>query len=139
MDLLGENPLFDTFDGNWKIYSRNDAYPPHFICEGATVQNSLITVGCYIEGEVKNSLISQNVKIGKNSVVEDSIIMSDTIIEDGAVVKYSIIDEGAVIKKNSVVGLDKSLTKKISVIASNVTINENVTIEPGQIIEKDMN
>lgn len=138
MDLLGEKPNFDPFDSNWKIYSRNDAYPPHFICEGAVVNNSLITVGCYIEGTVKNSLISQNVKIHRNAIVEDSIIMSDTIIEEGAVIKYSIIDERVTIKRNSVVGSDKNETNKITVIASDVTIGEEKTVEAGQIVEKDL-
>jgi glucose-1-phosphate adenylyltransferase len=57
MDLLGEDPKFDLFDKMWKIYSRNEAYPPQFICEGSKIENSLLTVGCYIEGYVKNSLL----------------------------------------------------------------------------------
>ena len=31
MDLLGKNPKFDIFDKSWKIYSRNEPYPPHYV------------------------------------------------------------------------------------------------------------
>ncbi|MDD3349159.1 MAG: glucose-1-phosphate adenylyltransferase, partial [Bacilli bacterium] len=88
MDLLGEDPQFNIFDKSWKIYSRNEAYPPQFICEGSQIENSLLTVGCYIEGHVKNSLLSENVRIGKNAKVIDSILFDNVVIGDGAVVQY---------------------------------------------------
>jgi len=138
MDLLGENANFNITDPDWKIYSRNDAYPPQYINNGGVTLNSLITDGCYIEGTVINSLLSNNVKVKKGAVVKDSVIFSNTTIGEGSIVNYSIIDEGVNVKKNSVIGLEKNQTDKITVIASDVVIGEKRIISAGEIIEKDM-
>jgi glucose-1-phosphate adenylyltransferase len=137
MDLLGQEPLFETFDPNWKIYSRNDPFPPQFIAAGAIIKNSLITVGCHIEGRVINSLLSNNVKVGKGALVEDSVIFSNTVIEEGAQVRLSIIDEDVVIRKNSIVGTTDVSSDKITVVSSQVTVGEGAHVLPGSILEKD--
>jgi len=138
MDLLGENPRFDLFDKMWKIYSRNEAYPPQFICEGSKIENSLLTVGCYIEGYVKNSLLSQNVQIGKNAKVIDSVLFDNVIVEEGATIEYSIVAENVVVKKQAKIGESKQKANKITVIGSDVTILEDYKVAAGQMIEKDV-
>ena len=138
MDLLGENPKFDLFDKMWKIYSRNEAYPPQFICEGSKIENSLLMVGCYIEGYVKNSLLSQNVQIGKNAKVIDSVLFDNVIVEEGATIEYSIVAENVVVKKQAKIGESKQKANKITVIGSDVTILEDYKVAAGQMIEKDV-
>jgi len=138
MDLLGEEPQFNIFDKSWKIYSRNEAYPPQFICEGSKIENSLLTVGCYIEGHVKNSLLSENVRIGKNAKVIDSILFDNVVVEDGAVVEYSIIAENVVVTKQAKIGADRQQINKITVLGSEVTIDEHCQVIAGQMIEKDV-
>ncbi|NLD26601.1 MAG: glucose-1-phosphate adenylyltransferase, partial [Acholeplasmataceae bacterium] len=49
MDLLGAAPKFDISDPTWRIYSRNQAYPPQYIAPGAVIKNSLLTEGAHIE------------------------------------------------------------------------------------------
>lgn len=132
MDLLGYVPEFDIFDPAWKIYSNTQPYQPQFISDDAVIVNSLVTVGCYVEGTVKNSLLSQHVKVKKGAVVEDSIIFSNTVIEEGAVVKSTIIDEDVVIGRNSKIGGD---SKDIAVIASNVVLPENTVVKAGKIVD----
>ncbi|MDD3106220.1 MAG: glucose-1-phosphate adenylyltransferase [Bacilli bacterium] len=138
MDLLGEKPNFDLFDPNWKIYARNDPFPPQMIAEQAEISNSLITVGCKIEGTVINSLLSHNVKVGKGAYVKDSVIFSNTVIEDGASIQNSIVDESVTIKTNSHVGCCREQKGKITVVSANVVISENLIVQAGQMIEKDI-
>ena len=138
MDLLGEDPNFNIFDKSWKIYSRNEAYPPQFLCEGSHIENSLITVGCYIEGEVINSLLSENVKIGKNAKIIDSILFDNVIVEEGAVIEYSIIADGVFIRKNARIGASKESGNKITVVGSSVTVDESCQVKSGEMIEKDV-
>lgn len=138
MDLLGDEPEFNIFDKTWKIYSRNEPYPPQFICEGSKIENSLLTVGCYIEGEIKNSLISENVRIGKNAKVIDSILFDNVIVEDGAIVEYSIIAENVRIERNAKVGASRHETNKITVLGSDVVVAENCQVAAGQMVEKDV-
>ncbi|MDD4388468.1 MAG: glucose-1-phosphate adenylyltransferase [Bacilli bacterium] len=137
-DLLGENPAFNLYDPDWRIYSRNFALPPQFIARGAQIKNSIITEGCYIEGTVINSLLSNNVYIAAGSVVKDSIIFADTKIESGTAINYSIIDEFVKVKKNSIIGAEKGDNVPITVIADNVTIGEDMIVPAGEIIERDI-
>lgn len=57
------------------------------------VKNCLIADGCIIDGTVKNSVLFRGVKIGKNTVVENCIIMQDTVIEDEVDLQYVTLDK----------------------------------------------
>lgn len=135
MDLLGSDPLFNLNDDKWKIYSRNDAYPPQLIKAGAILDNSTITEGCVIEGSVINSVLSNNVRVGKGAIVKDCVIFDDVSIEAGAKVEYAIIDSGVVIKSNVSVGGPKDKGNKLTVVAGGLTVKSDVA--SGTMLEKE--
>lgn len=135
MDLLGKEPKFDIFDKGWKFYSRNDPFPPQLIMDGAVVKDSLITVGCYIEGTVINSLLGTNVRVRKGAVVKNSVIFDNVEIKEGATVEYSLVAERAFVGANAKVLGDSD---NITVIAEDVKINENKTVEKGSMVEEDI-
>ena len=138
MDLLGKNPNFDIFDKNWKIYTRNAPYPPHFVAKTGEINNSLVSSGSYIEGKVNNSLIGLNVIIKEGAVVENSIILDDVVINKGARINYSIIAEGAVIGENAKIAAEGKSSSDITVVANSVKIGKNVVIGTSEMIEKDV-
>ena len=137
MDLLGEKPNFNIHDKNWRIFSRNYAEPPHFVGDDATVVNSMITEGCEIEGVVENSVLANGVIVEKGAIVKDAVIMSGAVIKSGAKVLYSIIDSNTVISEGAVVGEDKSTAKGIAIVGSDLTVNENVKIEAGAMVNNE--
>ncbi|MBQ1183946.1 MAG: glucose-1-phosphate adenylyltransferase subunit GlgD, partial [Clostridia bacterium] len=57
------------------------------------VNNSIIADGCVIEGTVKNSVLFRGVKVGKNTVIENCIIMQDSIIEDNVDLQCVTLDK----------------------------------------------
>lgn len=138
MDLLGETPMFDVADPAWKIHSRNPLAPPEYIGAGASVQNSMVALGCEIYGEVKNSVLSSNVVIEKGAAVKDSVIMSGTTVKAGAAVNYSIIDEDVVVGEDALVGADKDMAKGITVLGRNVTIGKGAKVSDGAIVDKNI-
>ena len=138
MDLLGKNPNFDIFDKNWKIYTRNAPYPPHFVAKTGEIKNSLVSSGSYIEGKVINSLIGLNVIIKEGAVVENSIILDNVVINKGARINYSIIAEGAVIGENAKIAAKGKSSSDITVVANSVKIGKNVVIGTSEMIEKDV-
>ena len=137
MDLLGSEPEFELNDPDWKIMSRNDAYPPQFITSTAEIDNSLIVSGCVIEGTVINSVLSNNVHIKKGAIVKDSVIFPNVVVEENAQVKYSIIDENVKVGAKSIVGEENS-DSKVTVIAEGVSVSPKAKVEAGLIIEEDM-
>ena len=138
MDLLGEAPVFDVADPAWKIHSRNPLAPPEYIGAGASVQNSMVELGCEIYGEVKNSVLSSNVVIEKGAAVKDSVIMSGTTVKAGAAVNYSIIVEDVVVGEDALVGADKDTAKGITVLGRNVTIGKGAKVSDGAIVDKNI-
>ena len=138
MDLLGENPVFDVGDKAWKIHSRNPLAPPEHIGAEGVVKNSMIALGCEIDGVVENSILGSNVIVEKGAVVKDAVVLANSVIKEGAVVSYSIVDENVVVGKNAKIGVEKNPTAEIVVLGRGVTVGENVTVEQGQMHEKDI-
>ncbi len=137
MDLLGEEPAFDVGDSDWKIHSRNPLAPPEYVGETGKVENSMIALGCEIEGTVEHSILSSNVVVEEGAVVKDSVIMAGTVIRKNANVTYSIIDENVVVEEGASVGEDKSAAAGIAVLGRNITIAAGAKVEAGKILDKD--
>ncbi|MCX7903371.1 MAG: glucose-1-phosphate adenylyltransferase [Caloramator sp.] len=122
MDLLKEDCQLDLYEGVSKIYAVDYSLPPQYIGPEAAVENSMIVDGCTVYGEVRNSIISRGVFIGKNAVVKDSVILQDAKIEDGAVVLKSIVGNGARIREGVTVGNGK----EIVLIPEKKDVKENI-------------
>lgn len=136
MDLLGEKPVFDIADYNWRIHSRNPVAPPHYIGPDGVVTRSIVALGCEVDGTVKNSVLSSNVKVEEGAVIEGSVVFSGCTIARGAHIVNSIIDENVVIGENAVVGSGET-PRKITVLGRDVHIGMCEVIEAGKIIEGD--
>lgn len=136
MDLLGEKPVFDIADYNWRIHSRNPVAPPHYIGPDDVVTRSIVALGCEVDGTVKNSVLSSNVKVEEGAVIEDSVVFSGCTIARGAHIVNAIIDENVVIGENAVVGSGET-PRKITVLGRDVHIGMCEVIEAGKIIEGD--
>lgn len=137
MDILNGSEL-NLDDDKWKIYARNNAEPPHYVAPTGKVVNCLVSEGTVIYGTVKDSIVSNSVKIGKDAYIESSIIMPGAVIEDGADVRFSIVGWNAVIGKNCIVGETLEHCNpgewKISVIAPNYNLPENSVIGANEMI-----
>ena len=137
MDLLDEKSTLDLADPGWLIYSRNNAFPPHFVGNYAKISHSLITEGCQIEGIVENSVLSSGVKVARGAYIKDSVIMSNVTIGEGATINYSIIDSDTAIGAGSVIGRTRSADEKITVIGSELTIEPGRDIPGGSMVNKE--
>lgn len=134
MDLLGTNPEFDLHTKDWRIYSRNNNLPPHFISETATVKNSLITEGCDIRGTVINSVLSNGVTVEEGAVVRDSVLMTDVTVKAGARVEYSIIDSDTVICENVSVGKERASARGLAVVGEGLVVEAGSVIPDGEMV-----
>lgn len=135
MDLLGAEPAFDVADPDWKIHSRNPLAPPEYIGKGAKVEDSMVALGCEIEGTVEHSVLASNVVVEEGAIVKDSVIMAGTVIKRGAVVNYSIIDENVTVESGTKVGQDRQENAGIAVLGRNIVVSADVA--GGKIIDKD--
>lgn len=67
------------------------------------INNSLIADGCIIEGTVENCVLFRGVKVGKNTVVKNCILMQNTIVEDDCNLNYVITDKNVQVGKGRVI------------------------------------
>ncbi|MDL2289070.1 glucose-1-phosphate adenylyltransferase subunit GlgD [Oscillospiraceae bacterium OttesenSCG-928-F05] len=65
----------------------------------ARVGNCIVADGCYIEGDVENSVLFRGVTVEKGARVENSILMQDTRVCGGAHLNYAITDKNVVINE----------------------------------------
>ena len=133
MDLLTTPMPIDLHDKKWRIYARNPGMAPHYIAKGAFVQDSLITEGCEVYGNVKHSVLFAGVVIEEGACVQDSVIMPGSVIKRGAVVRRAIVSENAVVGAGSFVGEE---TGNIAVVGQNVTLPAGVTVTAGQQVDE---
>ena len=138
MDLLGETPVFDVGDKSWKIHSRNPLAPPECIGADGVVKNSMIALGCEIDGVVENSILGSNVTVEKGAVVKDAVVLAGTTIKAGATVSYSIIDENVTVGENAVIGVEKDPSAEIVVLGRDICVAAGVKVTEGQKHEKDI-
>ncbi len=138
MDLLGDRPTLNLKGGEWRILSRNDALPPHFVGQGAVINNSIITEGCEIYGTVINSVLSAGVIVERGAVVRDSVILGNVTLRADSVVDYSVIDSDTVIGKGATVGKNIEASKGITLVGGGLNVPANVEIPDAVICGKDM-
>ena len=122
MDLIGDDPVLNLRDRKFRIYSKNEARPPQFVGEGATMINSMISEGCRVYGKVVNSILSGGVIIEEGAEVRDSVLMDDVTVKRGAGVYTAIIDSDAVVLEGATVGVRGAEKSEITVIAKGTRV-----------------
>ncbi len=96
MELLSK-PIRDELFGMRDIYTKVRDSAPTVYGEHCEVRNSLVSDGCEVEGIVENSILFRGVKIGKGTIVRNSILMQDTIIGENADLNCVISDKNVII------------------------------------------
>jgi len=110
------------FKGYWIDIGRISSYidvHKHLLCENN--MSFLRGENSEIYGSLKNSVVGDNVYIGKNSKIESTIIYDNVRIEQDVVLSFSVIGENAKIGKSSDI--------KKTVIGDNEIIKENAKLD----------
>ena len=135
LDLLNPKVDLDLSDTSWKIYAKTPVSPPHYISADAKVQNSMISEGSRVYGDVDYSILFNDVVIEEGAEVKYSIIMPGTVVKKGAVVQYAMVAENAVIEAGAVVGASpEEMTNRddwgVAVVGAGVTVCEGAFVAP---------
>ncbi len=143
MDILNPKVPLDLSDREWRIYSRNAGLPPHYVADSAKVQNSSISEGCNVYGEVEFSVLFPGVTVEEGAIVYDSILMPGAHVGKGAKVQYAIVAENVEIGENAVVGErpEDMLDLKdwgVAVVAQDVKVYPGATVKAKAMIDADV-
>ncbi|MBD5636741.1 MAG: glucose-1-phosphate adenylyltransferase subunit GlgD [Clostridia bacterium] len=97
MELLNKDTRDELF-GARDIYTKVRDSAPSKYSQNAIVKNSLISDGCLIDGTVENCILFRGVKVGKGSVIKNSIVMQDSVIGENVELDCVITDKNVVIR-----------------------------------------
>lgn len=97
MDLLSKDVRDEIFIKNRPIYTKVQDEQPTYYGDNAVASQSLIADGCTLEGTVENSIIFRDVRIEKEAVVKDCIVLQGCTICSKANISNVIADKNVTI------------------------------------------
>ncbi|GAB2745257.1 glucose-1-phosphate adenylyltransferase [Arthrobacter bambusae] len=137
MDLISPVPVFNLYNSEWPIYTRQSISPPAKFVRGdnntvGTALDSIVASGSVISGGiVEGSVLSNDVYVGPATRIQDSVLMDKVRIGEGAVVKRAIIDKNVKVPAGAAIGLDADLDRArgFKVTESGITV-----LAKGQVV-----
>ena len=139
MDLIHQDSGLRLNDPDWRIYSRNTPYPPHYIGKHAAVTESVVSEGCYIDGKLWYTVLFSGVLVEKNAELNSAVIMQNARIAPNAKIKYAIVAEDAVIEEGAVVGSSPEDCARpedwgIAVVGRGAVVRKGQVVGPREMI-----
>jgi glucose-1-phosphate adenylyltransferase len=143
MDLLRPNPALDVYDPTWPFRtSPTHAAPPKLISsigeDGQRVSHgeaidSMICPGSVVDGgQVERSILSRHVRVGRGSIIEDSIIFENVEIGEHCRIRGAIIDKDNVVPAGTQIGYDPSFDRQRGFTLSDKGL---VVVPKGEAVE----
>lgn len=113
MDLVQPLPKFSLYNDSWPIFSLGRSLPPaKFVVsdgQSPSVENSVVSNGSIVSGcTVRNSVISPNVRVRRDSIVDGGILFDDVEVGPGSVVRRAVIDKNVIIPPGTEIGVDRA-------------------------------
>ncbi|WP_142058856.1 glucose-1-phosphate adenylyltransferase [Pseudarthrobacter sp. B4EP4b] len=142
MDLISPLPVFNLYNSEWPIYTRQSISPPAKFVRGqnntvGTALDSIVSSGVVISGAVvEGSVLSNDVFVGTSARVIDSVLMDKVYVGEGAVIHRAILDKNVKVPAGAAIGLDAELDRArgFKVTESGITVLSKAqeVPEPGE-------
>lgn len=117
MDLISPLPVFNLYNSEWPIYTRQSISPPAKFVRGknntvGTALDSIVSSGVVISGGVvEGSVLSNDVYVATSGRVIDSVLMDKVQVGEGAVINRAILDKNVKVPAGAAIGLDPELDR----------------------------
>lgn len=139
MDVAGVSPVFNLYDKSWPMRTRAYQYPPAKFVFGEPGRtgmaiNSIVAAGTIVSGAVvRNSVVSQDVRVNSYADVDSSIVFSHVNIGRHCRIRHAIIDRDVHIPDGTVIGYDQAEDKRnyfvspsgLTVVTRDYSVYEN--------------
>jgi glucose-1-phosphate adenylyltransferase len=112
MDLVSVHPVFNLYNYDWPLFTHQGPWPPAKFVHGwqgriGHAVNSIVSPGSVVSGSfVENSVLSPNVMVRSWSTVSDSVLLDNVDIGRHAVVRRAILDKNVVVPEGARIGMD---------------------------------
>jgi glucose-1-phosphate adenylyltransferase len=112
VDLISAHPVFNLYNNDWPIYTAHEPLPPaKFVHADAGrlghAVNSFVSSGAVVSGSrVERSILSPWVVVHSYAEVTDSVLMNNVSVGRNAIVRNAIVDKNVVIPEGARLGVD---------------------------------
>ncbi|NNG41074.1 glucose-1-phosphate adenylyltransferase [Flexivirga sp. ID2601S] len=138
MDLVSIHPIFNLYNYDWPILTDASSYPPAKFVHGASARQgmatgSMISSGTIVSGSViAGSVLGPNVRVHSFAQVDDSVLMDNVDIGRHCRIRRAIIDKDVHVPAGASIGLDpeEDRARGFTVTDSGITV-----IGKGTVIE----
>jgi len=131
MDLVSPLPIFNLYNRQWPILTNPPSLPPAKFSERGIAFDSVVGAGSIISGgELRRTVASYDVYAGRDSVVENSVLMPSVKIGENAKIKNAILDKNVVVEPGASIGFDIERDRERFTVSQGgiVVIGKGVTV-----------
>jgi glucose-1-phosphate adenylyltransferase len=98
---------------------------------GAVVEDSLVSGGTRVAGEVRGSVLSPGVVVEKGATVVDSILLPGVRVRSGATVTRAVLDDGVEVGSGATVGGEGDGLEGIALVGRRAAVPEGGEVPVG--------
>ena len=110
-DLVSLHPVFNLYNRAWPILTSMPQLPPaKFVLAGRATE-SIVSAGCIVTGEVRESVLSPGVTVAEKAQVSGSVLMNGVVVGEGAIVRRAILDKNVVVPPDARIGVDEDFDR----------------------------
>jgi glucose-1-phosphate adenylyltransferase len=112
VDLISAHPVFNLYNNDWPIYTAHEPLPPAKFVHAEEGRlghavNSFVSSGAVVSGSrVERSILSPWVVVHSYAEVTDSVLMNNVSVGRNAIVRNAIVDKNVVIPEGARLGVD---------------------------------
>ena len=131
MDLVSPLPIFNLYNRQWPILTNPPSLPPAKFSERGIAFDSVVGAGSIISGgELRRTVASYDVYAGRDSVVENSVLMPSVKIGENAKVRNAILDKNVVVEPGAIIGFDLERDRERFTVSTGgiVVVGKGITV-----------
>lgn len=144
MDLLSHRSGLDI--ARWEVRtairtSSDDILIPARIRSHGHVEQSVLSCGCEIEGTVRESVLSPGVRVAAGARVERSVLLNNVEVGRDSVISDSVVDKGCLIRERCMIGgvnheagRANAGESVVSLLGKGIEIPADYVIRPGSVV-----
>ncbi|HRC42332.1 glucose-1-phosphate adenylyltransferase [Nostocoides sp.] len=139
MDLVNIHPVFNLYNYSWPLLTSYASMPPAKFVHGhhnrfGEALNSIVSPGTVISGaRITGSVVSPRVRVHSYTEVSDSVIMDNVQIGRSCQIRRTIIDKDVVVPEGTSIGFDHDHDRARGFVVTDsglVVIGKEQTVTP---------
>ena len=109
-DFLSAEPPIDLDEHDWPVHTRGGRHSAARVLDDGQIENSLLSGGTRVSGNVRGSVLSPGVVVEQGATVVDSVLLPGVRVRAGATVTRAVLDDNVVVGERATVGGEGDIT-----------------------------